>query len=309
MNQRKSGGIFPGIGGHTSFSTPGIQRGRGLRVLIGSTGDSWDHFSQILAANIQQWGYEAQIVSTCAPPGKGAQREVEGDILLCDLDSSFSLSSFIAGGVSTPVSLTSQLLANFEEWLTRVRLMIALSSRSVARMTLEQIGAVALLRKPFDMGRLQRYLRVLEQVLFDDVKPERQPQGQEGGGCGQVRVLVVDDHVEVAETIQQCLETEPGYEVRMAFDGLEALEHFVAWQPDCIVTDLLMPWMNGYQVMRCLAAGAAHRAPAFVVLSALNRHELPVNRAYLDGKSVVFVDKPFHIEHLLAAVEKALDQG
>lgn len=120
---------------------------------------------------------------------------------------------------------------------------------------------------------------------------------------------MVDDNLEVAETIQQCLESEPGYEIRIAFDGLEALEQYVAWQPDCIVTDLLMPWMNGYQVMRCLAAGASRRSPAFVVLSALTRHELPVNRAYLSGKSVVFVDKPFHIEHLLAAVEKALAQG
>jgi CheY-like chemotaxis protein len=120
------------------------------------------------------------------------------------------------------------------------------------------------------------------------------------------RILVVDDQAQVAEAIQQCLECEPHYEVRVANDGLDALEQYVAWQPDCIVTDLLMPYMDGYQVMRSLSAAGTRQMPAFVVISALPQRELPEQHAYPREKSVVFIDKPFQIDHLLDAVERAL---
>ena len=124
----------------------------------------------------------------------------------------------------------------------------------------------------------------------------------------KVRILVVDDHVEVADTIRQCLESEPAYQVKIANDGLEALEQYISWRSDCIVTDLLMPWMNGFQVMRSLSVAISRHMPVFVVMSALTQYELPVNRAYLQGKVVVFVNKPFHIDHLLDAVKQALTQ-
>ena len=60
-------------------------------------------------------------------------------------------------------------------------------------------------------------------------------------------VLVVDDDVAVAEAISQCLILEAGYEVAVAHDGLEALLYCLDWRPRCIVTDLIMPSMNGYQ--------------------------------------------------------------
>jgi len=69
-----------------------------------------------------------------------------------------------------------------------------------------------------------------------------------------------------------------------------------------------MPWMNGFQVMRSLSVAISRHMPVFVVMSALTQDELPVNRAYLQGKVVVFVNKPFHIDHLLDAVKQALTQ-
>ena len=139
---------------------------------------------------------------------------------------------------------------------------------------------------------------------FADSVPEGAKAHQ--GGERSARILVVEDHPRVADTIRQCLEFEPRYDIRIAEDGLNALEQCVEWQPHCIVTDLLLPYMDGYQVMRTLSAATTRRMPAFVVISALTQHELPESHVYPHGKSVVFIDKPFQIENLLDAVEQAL---
>lgn len=290
-----------------------------LRVVIVGMGGQQDHFNQILAANIQQWGHEAVILPAMTAMIREVS-DVEGDILLYDLDDSFRFSMLMTGNRAGAARLASDFLVGYEKRWPRVRLMIALSSRSVSRVTLEQIGAVALLYKPFEMGRLQRYLQVLERLLLEARAPagshivpsqlvsrsSQRTHAHIKSGPKDARILVVEDDVEMASAIRRCLLNEAGYEVKIAFDGLEALEECVAWQPQCIVTDLILPWMNGYQVMRCLAASSSHLAPAFVVLSALTQHELPVNRTYLQGKVVIYVDKPFHIDRLLAAVEQAL---
>lgn len=280
-------------------------REKRLRVLIWGAGDQHNHFDRILAANIQQWGYRASILPVGFMnefAGKDGGDGVEADVLVCDLDSLLHR-SFITGANGQPA---------FRAVASLARLVIGLSSRSVSRSTLEQLGAVALLYKPFEMSLLQRYLVVMQQLLLNE-EPFEAAAGQErhrvvNGSDSPVRVLVVDDHAEVARTIRQCLECEPAYDVRIARDGLEALEQCVSWQPRCIVTDLLMPWMNGYQVMRSLSASRSWYWPVFVVLSALPRHELSLQPDYLKGKEIVFVEKPFQVEQLLQAVEQALAQ-
>lgn len=292
-----------------------------LKVLFWGPGGRQDHYTRILAANVQQWGYEASILTTAMSGGGARNGEVEGDILVYDLDDPPYMSIVPVGKTSDEAAFIAPFLANSDKEWPRVRLMIALSSRSVSRFTLEQMGAVALLYKPFEIEQLQRYLQVFQQVLLDGSDLEN------GNGAGSsqvssaskavreqayqdyersVRILVVEDHPHVADTMRQCLEFEPRYDIRIAEDGLNALKECVEWQPHCIVTDLLLPYMDGFQVMRALSAAATRQLPAFVVISALTQHELPQSHVYPQGKSVVFIDKPFQIENLLDAVEQAL---
>ncbi|HLL78802.1 MAG TPA: response regulator [Ktedonobacteraceae bacterium] len=282
--------------------------GQRLRVLIWGAGNRQDHFEQILAANIQQWGYNV-VNSSGFARGQAQGNEDKADVLVGDLDSTSRFSTGSNGLRSSPAE--SAWPAAFDAWCSQARLLIALSSSSIPRAALERLGAVALLHKPFEMSQLQRYLRVLQRVLVDR-RPEgaqSYSDGHQGTGHEQsVRILVVDDHKEVANTIRACLEFETHYEVKVANEGLEALEQCMDWQPDCIVTDLLMPWMNGYQVMRSLSAGASIYAPSFVVMSALPQHELPVSRNVPKEKEIVYLDKPFQVNQLLQAVEVALAQ-
>lgn len=273
---------------------------RPLRVLIVGR---QDNFSRVLATNIEHWGHEVVMLPTAVTLYGDEQDIAEGDVLLYDLDESFRA---VTMGKDAPTVQHGLLATDFlqncgRQWL-RAQFIITLSSRSVSRTMLEEIGAVALLQKPFEMGRLQRYLDVLRRVILFYTDDEE--KAEEDEEHDSIRVLVVDDDRDIAQAISQCLASEQGYEVAVAYDGLAALERCVDWQPQCIVTDLIMPWMNGYQVMRCLSVGSARMKPAFVVMSALTQLEVPVNRSYLDGKLVAYVDKPFHIDHLLHAIKQ-----
>lgn len=275
-----------------------MNQHRALRVLVIGQRNSFD---QILAANVQCWGFEAVIVSsTMAVLGEEA---IEGDVLLYDLDEAFHI-SMLTKGRDTP-TLPIHLTKRIEQWWPHVRFTIALSSQSVSRATLEQIGAVAFLHKPFEMGRLQRYLQLLQKLLCEELVL---PAGDANHDTTEetTRILVVDDDADIADALQQCLVEEAGYEVVVAYDGLEAVEQCLSWHPHCVVTDLIMPWMNGYQVMRCLAARPQHILPAFVVMSALTQLEAPVSRSYLEGKTIAYVDKPFQIDYLLTTIQQVL---
>jgi CheY-like chemotaxis protein len=286
-------------------------------VLIAGQEDTLD---RVMATTIRNWGHESIVLPSAEFLHESEVSSAEGDVLVYDVDKPVhSTAAFVMGkelGAASrrssasrdKSSLSSRTVPSREDhWLSLVwctRFTIALSSRSVSRTILEQMGAIALLYKPFEMGRLQRYLRVLQRLLCTVAEPEVRPLREHE----KARVLVVDDDVDVAHAIQQCLlygsTQEPAYDVAVAHDGLEALEYCVDWHPHCIVTDLIMPWMNGYQVMRCLSAGLLHVVPTFVVMSALTQLEVPMESSSPHVKVVAYINKPFHIDHLLAAIHR-----
>lgn len=312
---------------------------RPLRVLIMS---QQYKFERVLVANIQNWGHEAIVIpatvslldeervgetNTAIHNLSGENEEygkltveqtVVGDVLLYDLD---TIVQEIQLGKDTPILgypfLETKIDKDQDLWPHKtysggqvfpdVRMSIVLSNHSVTRAALERLGAIAVLQKPFEMARLQRYLQVLQRLLC--ASTEKRVQEDSYGADEQLRILVVDDNAAVASTVQQCLlyggSVEHEYDVHVAHDGLAALEKYLVWHPHCIVTDLIMPWMDGYQVMRCLAAGSCDMMPAFVVVSALASLERSMKHSSLNGRPIVYVDKPFQVAQLLAAVEQA----
>lgn len=65
------------------------------------------------------------------------------------------------------------------------------------------------------------------------------------------RILVVDDNVDVADTLALLLEC-PQYEVRKAYNGREALDVARSFMPDLIILDIDMPVMDGFTAARML---------------------------------------------------------
>src|SRR5260221_14336123 len=97
------------------------------------------------------------------------------------------------------------------------------------------------------------------------------------------RVLVVDDEVVIADAIAAVLQDE-GYEVVVAANGQEGLARAREARPDVILADVMMPVMDGEEMVRRLRAEAATATVPVIVMSAVyhSREQLPFgNFAFL----------------------------
>jgi len=83
-----------------------------------------------------------------------------------------------------------------------------------------------------------------------------------------ITVLVVDDEEDIVEVTRGCLETK-GFTTNGVTSGAEALEFIRNSPPDIVLLDILMPGMDGVEVLRTLRAEEATRNIPVVVLSAL----------------------------------------
>jgi two-component system alkaline phosphatase synthesis response regulator PhoP len=115
------------------------------------------------------------------------------------------------------------------------------------------------------------------------------------------RILVVEDDLSILTGVSMNLRYE-GYEVLQAQDGERGLEIAVAESPDLIVLDIMMPRINGYEVLRELRSRGV-RTPV-LVLSAKGLERDKV--LGLDLGADDYVVKPFGVAELLARVKAVL---
>jgi CheY-like chemotaxis protein len=87
------------------------------------------------------------------------------------------------------------------------------------------------------------------------------------------RVLVVNDDAPLAEGVRSLLSAE-GYDARVAFDGLEAVEAFADWPADVILLDLLMPRLDGWGFLQQRARDPALKRARVLVWSVAAADEL-----------------------------------
>jgi DNA-binding response OmpR family regulator len=118
------------------------------------------------------------------------------------------------------------------------------------------------------------------------------------------RVLVVDDDPDLWATIKQGLQLLGGYEVVIADQGIAGLEVFFSTPIDCMVVDLRMPGLNGYQLIRALRGDARTAQTPIVVLSALAKEEVEVI-GLLSGADA-YLYKPVDLQTLIDTIERAL---
>jgi signal transduction histidine kinase len=119
------------------------------------------------------------------------------------------------------------------------------------------------------------------------------------GSPSQGRVLVVDDQAANLRVVGILLGRN-GYEVSTASNGREALDAAAAQLPDLILLDMMMPGMDGFELLAALRARAELRDVPAVFLTAAHDRDLLL-RAFEAG-AVDYVTKPFMPEELLARV-------
>jgi len=114
------------------------------------------------------------------------------------------------------------------------------------------------------------------------------------------RILIVDDEPQITRVLRRSL-TSHGYEVRVAGEGLAAIQTFGDWPPDLVVTDLSMPGTDGLQLCRNLRA--ISKTP-IIVLSVRGEEKTKVEA--LDAGADDYVTKPFGMDELLARLRASL---
>jgi two-component system response regulator MprA len=115
------------------------------------------------------------------------------------------------------------------------------------------------------------------------------------------RVLLAEDDRGVRESLVRALTFE-GYEVQAVPDGAQALEAVVARQPDVVVLDVMMPYVDGLTVCRQLRD--RYRTLPILMLTA--RHEVSDRVAGLDAGADDYVVKPFALGELFARLRALL---
>jgi two-component system, OmpR family, response regulator VicR len=113
-------------------------------------------------------------------------------------------------------------------------------------------------------------------------------------------ILVVEDEPTIAELIGNILEAE-GYEVVHAQHGRRALQLIQAQRPNLIITDLMMPVMDGWAFLRAIQADpTCHAIPIILTSAALS------DGIATEGLRSWFLAKPFEIDDLLHLVSTLL---
>jgi len=113
------------------------------------------------------------------------------------------------------------------------------------------------------------------------------------------KLLVVDDDKEVVETLKSRLIKE-GYEVAVAFDGEEALVKVKEENPDVILLDLVMPKLNGFEVLKHIRENFKDKWRPIIIISATGELEA-VKKSY-SMEADHYLSKPVTMDNILRGI-------
>ena len=119
------------------------------------------------------------------------------------------------------------------------------------------------------------------------------------------KILLVDDELVLRDTICEILSYE-NYEVKTTCNGLEALKLLENWTPDLIISDIMMPIMDGNLFHEKVLANRFLRTIPFVFLTA-KKGEHILRDSMLEGADD-FLFKPFKAEELLRVIETRINR-
>ncbi|MCI6318215.1 MAG: response regulator [Rikenellaceae bacterium] len=171
-------------------------------------------------------------------------------------------------------------------------------------------GAVFIITLPLNCGEKPgRHFDFNDYVMPDNI-PEAEPESEVNedvvheGVENATSILIVEDTPEVARLQMSQLNSDFNY--YFAQNGAEGLERAAAIVPDLIITDVMMPGMDGFEFCRRLrASGALNHIPVIMVTAKCTHED---KLAGLEAGADAFLEKPFHADELNLRVVKLLEQ-
>ncbi len=117
------------------------------------------------------------------------------------------------------------------------------------------------------------------------------------------KILVCDDERHIVRLIQVNLEKQ-GYNIVTAYDGKEGLEKIKAEKPDLVVLDVMMPYMDGFEVLKNLRREPSTEMLPVIMLTA-KAQDKDVFEGYSYGADM-YLTKPFNPVELVSFVKRIL---
>lgn len=116
-------------------------------------------------------------------------------------------------------------------------------------------------------------------------------------------VLIIEDNLEIRENTTEILELE-GYRVLSAENGKDGIEMAGKVKPDIILCDIMMPEVDGYEVIRALKANRSTATIPFIYVTASG--EKSEVQLAMDLGAGGFIRKPFDTKELMQVIHKCL---
>ena len=119
-------------------------------------------------------------------------------------------------------------------------------------------------------------------------------------------IMIVDDDHELVTIVRVILE-QKGLNVRCAYNGPQLFADLDEHKPDLIILDIMMPEMDGLEVLRRLKAAPETSSIPIILLTALDEDE-DILTGYKMGADH-YITKPFKRTHLVAVIDHLLSEG
>lgn len=123
---------------------------------------------------------------------------------------------------------------------------------------------------------------------------------------GKVHVLIIDDDIGFRDLLRIHL-SSAGYQVEVAEDGVTGGRALLARRPDLIVTDVNMPFLDGFELLSLLRADAETAAIPVILLSGRSDGDTMAKAVQLGAAD--FLIKPVKLEQLLESIEACLNRA
>lgn len=120
------------------------------------------------------------------------------------------------------------------------------------------------------------------------------------------RILIIDDEKLIVKATSLVIRLS-GYEVLTAYNGEEGLKIVQEMKPDLILLDIMMPGMDGWQVLSRLQANEETRGIPVIVFTA--KEYLKGKQKSLEAGAVDYISKPFEADELMDAIARGINEG
>jgi DNA-binding response OmpR family regulator len=116
------------------------------------------------------------------------------------------------------------------------------------------------------------------------------------------RILSVEDDADLQQVIAYALKKQ-GWEIVYAYDGKDGLEKAKELRPDLILLDMMLPGLNGVEVIEQLKKSAATQSIPIIVMTAYPSDAQFLERTVKALGAVEYLAKPVRIDELIAAIK------